>query len=383
MVEGKHYILFCAGEDSGDCIGECLVSAACNAAGGSSCVDFVGAGGPRMIGAGLKPLVDYESLPVSGFGDVLPKYLKLRKTFGVLKRALEHPLCLGLVSVDYPGFNMKLVKLAGALNKPSLYVAPPQVWAWKAKRARQLSVVKNTKLSVFFDFEKDPYEIVGCNVSLLQHPFVESVDYSSELQDGNHGSRGRVLLLPGSRKSQTLRNVPVFLNIAKKMPEHDFLFVAARDSLLVSLKNGVSQYFKGEIPSNIGFAVAPSQGSLRSQFYGNALGAVSSPGTATLELALSGCSFVVVTKPDSLTYALGKRFVKTSFLALPNIILGREQFAEFIKSRWADSDFQDVAQALRHKLQCKKDCSKELRSLISKNRESSRQLMSEFLAQFF
>jgi len=385
MPDAKPYILFCAGEDSGDCIGELLVKAAYDVAGLSSSVEFVGAGGPRMEQAGLKTLVDYETLPVSGFGDVVPKYLRLRQSFSVLKHALESPLCLGFVAIDYPGFNMKLMGLAGAMNKPSLYVAPPQVWAWKAKRAKQLALIKNSKLAVFFDFEKRPYDEAGCNVEFLQHPFVETVVKNDGLQRSlaEFGTyRDQVLLLPGSRKSQILRNVPVFLKIAERLEGQKFAFVAARESLLPLLKESVGQYFKGCVPPEIGFAIAPGSANQRVMLYGNAAAAVASPGTATLELALSGCSFIVATKPDVLTYALGKRFVKSKFLALPNIILRRDCFPEFVQSCWRDSDYRRAAQSLRECLQNKKDCAVQLRSAILDRRKDSEQLMSEFLAQF-
>ena len=94
------FVLFCAGEDSGDCIGEPLVKAI------AARFLVKGSGGTRMQNAGLEPLVHYETLPVSGFGDVLPKYFKLRKSFSELKAALESPNCVGLVAIDYPGFNM-------------------------------------------------------------------------------------------------------------------------------------------------------------------------------------------------------------------------------------------------------------------------------------
>ena len=143
MKERARYILVCAGEDSGDSIGESLVKAIV----ADARFEAVGAGGIRMQNAGLRSLVEYETLPVSGFGDVVPRYFKLRQSFNQLKTALESPNCVGLIAIDYPGFNMKLVALAGKLRKPALYVAPPQVWAWKRKRAKELAknpfIVKN------------------------------------------------------------------------------------------------------------------------------------------------------------------------------------------------------------------------------------------------
>lgn len=330
-----------------------------------------------MQGAGLRTLVDYESLPVSGFGDILPRYLKLRNSFSILKATLKDPLCKGFVAVDYPGFNMKLIKFAGMLRKPCLYVAPPQVWAWKKKRAVTLSEIKNTKLAVLFPFEKVPYEEAGCKVSLLQHPFVESTN--SNL----HCEKKGILLLPGSREKQMCRNIPVFLNVAKSLPGERFVFVVARQTLVPKMENEVRRFFKGKIPDFIKVLCAPAKARDRSEFYRKFKAALSAPGTATLELSLSGVPLIVATKPDVLTYHLGRQLVKIPNYALPNIILGKNIYPEFICRQWNALLYRQVAKAL------KDDCAaghhelleKDLRQKLSDGL-SPDNLMSEFLAQF-
>ena len=310
------FVLFCAGEDSGDSIGEPLVKAI------AARFLVKGSGGTRMQNAGLEPLVHYETLPVSGFGDVPPKYFKLRKSFSELKSALESPNCVGLVAIDYPGFNMKLVKRAGELHKPALYVAPPQVWAWKKKRAAELAKNPFAKLAVFFDFEEAVYREAGCNVVRVQHPFVEIkneffIPYSESY----------TLLFPGSRKAQALRNLPPFLNAVQGA--ENVVVVAARQEL-------VSVFEKFNVP----VVVAPQSAIERMAFYQSAEYAVTAPGTSTLELALSGAPFTVCTKPDLLTYCLGRLFVKTEFFALPNIIMGRLVFPEHIVPPWSGVKLQ-------------------------------------------
>ena len=131
-----------------------------------------------MVRAGLDPVIDFEELPVSGFGDVLPRYFRLRKLYGMMKATLRSPDCVAFIAIDYPGFNMGLASLAKRLGKPVLYVAPPQVWAWKRSRAKKLQGVS---LAVLFEFEKDVYEKFGCKVNLLRHPFVESLQAKNAL----------------------------------------------------------------------------------------------------------------------------------------------------------------------------------------------------------
>ncbi|SHK71833.1 lipid-A-disaccharide synthase [Fibrobacter sp. UWT2] len=348
MPNGKPYILFCAGEDSGDCIGEPLVKAI------ASQYVAKGSGGKRMQNAGLLPLVDFENLPVSGFGDVLPKYFELRKSFNKLKIALESPECLGLVAIDYPGFNMKLAKLAGKLRKPVLYVAPPQVWAWKRKRAQVLAKNPYAKLAVFFDFEEAVYKAAGCNVVRVQHPFCEADSVAS------HSSKN-ILLFPGSRKSQALRNLPVFLKAVQKT--QNVILVAARQELVPAFKK-----------YNLQVVVAPQSVEDRMSLYRSAEYAITAPGTATLELALSGVPFTVCTRPDPLTYVLGRLFIKTKFFALPNIILGRLVFPEHIVSPWCTRNNVNLS--------CTKcdDVSAEIREKLAVGK-TLEQLAFEFLGQ--
>lgn len=355
------YILICAGEDSGDSIGAPLVKTLV-----SQKFAVKGSGGRRMQAAGMQPLIDFETLPVSGFGDVLPKYLKLRQSFNALKTALESPECLGLIAVDYPGFNMKLVARAGELRKPALYVAPPQVWAWKRKRAKVLAQNPYVKLAVFFDFEESVYREAGCNVVRVKHPFAEikNADCCGEnFRNENHdGAAKLILLLPGSRKSQALRNLPIYLKAVQNAK--NVVVVAARQEL-------VDAFMKFNVP----VIVAPQSAAERMALYQSAEYALTAPGTSTLELALSGASFTVCTKPDLLTYCLGRLFIKTKFFALPNIILDRLVFSEHIVPPWSGEKIWSFAKGERENVA--KELSEKL--AVGQTLES---LALEFLGQF-
>ena len=347
------YILICAGEDSGDSVGEPLVRSLV-----SQKFAVKGSGGRRMQAAGMLPLVDFENLPVSGFGDVLPKYFKLRQSFIALKTALESPECLGLIAIDYPGFNMKLVARAGELRKPALYVAPPQVWAWKRKRAKVLAKNPYVKLAVFFDFEESVYSEAGCNVVRVQHPFCVADSFSSAVSPASKS----ILLFPGSRKFQALRNVPVFLKTVQGLP--NVVLVAARREL-------VPVFEKFKVP----VVVAPQSAAERMALYQSAEYALTAPGTSTLELALSGVSFTVCTKPDLLTYCLGRLFIKTKFFALPNIILDRLVFPEHIVHPWSGVKTWSLTKGKRENVV------KELFEKLTVGKTLD-QLALEFLGQF-
>lgn len=312
------YYLLCAGEDSGDVLGESFVAAVVAAGFAAR-----GTGGCRMVSAGLDALADYEVLPVSGFGDVLPHYFRLRRVYAALRGALMSNNCAGLIAIDYPGFNMRLCALAKRLGKQVLYVAPPQVWAWKESRARKLQGIR---LAVLFGFERERYEALGCRAEILKHPFLTP---PSEPRGGEG-----IFLFPGSRRSQAVRNLKMYLRVVRDMQRPVKIF-AARESLVKLFENVVRKAFGGTVPNGIAVEVSAKESLQRREIYGRASCALAAPGTVTLELSLSGCPLVVATVPDRLTYALGSLFVKAKYFAMPNILLGRAAVREFICAPWA------------------------------------------------
>lgn len=330
---GVPYILFCAGEDSGDILGESFVLPVI-----SGSIGVLGVGGTRMQKAGLVPLASFENLPVSGFGDVFPRIFLFRKILNDLKKALKEPDCVGFVAIDYPGFNMKLIALAKQLHKPVLYVAPPQIWAWKKWRAKKL---KDVELAVLFDFERLAYANFGCSAKMLKHPFAVE-----NFQIREKPSTRILLLLPGSRMAQALRNMDLFLKASEKLLETNHFsvkVVASRKSLVHEFEKKIEQVSKEKY-----FEVveAPLETVARRKFYTEASLALTAPGTASLELALSNVPMVVATVPDVLTFVLGSLFVKTKVFAMPNILLGTAAVSECIVAPWKRAKAADALSVL-------------------------------------
>jgi lipid-A-disaccharide synthase len=389
-MQARPFVLFCAGEDSGDVLGETLVRPAVE-----SGMNVLGVGGPRMQRAGLVPVGDYETLPVSGFGDVLPRVFRLKKIFSHLESLLREDSCVALVCIDYPGFNMKLCHRALALKKPVLYVAPPQVWAWKKHRARRL---RGAKLAVLFNFERRVYESLGLGAEILEHPFLRAVGaraISSNSQAIGPDARETrpnqdVVVLPGSRESQALRNLPFFMEVVSRVhalhPERNFVLVASRESLKTQFERAAAKLSPaGSVPDWLRFDVAPQKARERAAFYAHHAAALCMPGSATLELALSGVPLVVADVLDPLTYFIGKHFVKTDYFALPNVLLGRSAYPEYFFTRGASrkkDSAERVAETLRNALE------NPPRSMVADlvktfaASTSAESLMTEFLCEF-
>lgn len=321
------FVLFVAGEDSGDILGESAVRAAQDAG-----LEARGIGGSRMERAGLYKIAgleqcSYERFPVSGFLDVLPRALFFKRVQRLLLNEIEKQECVALCAVDYPGLNMKLVQAAKALRKPVLYLEPPQIFAWKAKRAKLL---QGCTLAVFFSFEQKAYAEHGVETALVKHPFVEAMSPYFARNKVECRSN-KILLLPGSRAGALKRNLPVYVAFAKKLLAQGYepVFVAARESLKCIIEN----YAAGMCCE-----LAPKQAYARAELFNSAKVLVAPPGTSLFESVVSGTPVVAAVKPDLMTYTLGKKFLKVPHLALPNLLLNKRVFPEIVVTPFGGDD---------------------------------------------
>ena len=318
------YYLLCAGEDSGDVLGESFVAAVVAAGFAAH-----GTGGARMQSAGLQPLADYEDLPVSGFGDVLPHYFRLRRAYATLRGALMHPDCVGLVAIDYPGFNMRLAKLAKDRGIKVVSFIAPQTWAWRP--GRTAGVVKVTdKIASIFPFEYDLYKSYGADIEFVGHPLVDTVKPSlpkdeAERLAGKRPGHPLVLLMPGSRNMEIQRLLPVILAgvkiLQQKRPDIDFAMpraaTIARDILESSIRNAGLQVRLIEGHNYDVMSVADL--------------AIVTSGTVTLEAAMCGLGCEILYKSSPVSFWIAKRLVKIPNIGLPNIVAGRQIEPELLQ----------------------------------------------------
>jgi lipid-A-disaccharide synthase len=289
-----------AGEDSGDVIGKEIVQEILKDE-----FQAIGTGGSLMQNAGLKAIANFEDMAVNGFFDVLKKLPKLFFIKKKLQKLLQHENCKTLICIDYPGMNLPLMKLAKKINKPVFYIAPPKIWAWKRYRGKHF---KNVNVGVFFDFEREIYEKFGANAIIIKHPCFSNTKICEEFKN-------KILFLPGSRIGQVKRNLPKYMEIAKKY-EYS-LFVAPRKEVFDFLSKKLDGKFPVVLKSdNCSFSGAKA--------------AVCMPGTAVLETFTAKVPTTAIVVVNPFTYIMGKLFFKTKYLTLPNIILDKEIVPEHI-----------------------------------------------------
>jgi len=314
----KYYII--AGEASGDLHGSNLIKELKKLDVSATIRCW---GGDKMQQAGGDLVKHYRELAFMGFWEVLKNIFTILRNLRFCKTDIEQFQPDVLILIDYPGFNLRIAKWARQKKLRIIYYISPQVWAWKENRVKMMKQTID-KMIVILPFEKDYFKNKwNWEVEYVGHPLVEVINSHqsavSSLQS-EAGSSQIIALLPGSRKQEILKKLPVMLEVSKAFPSYQFIVAKAPgldDSFYSSL---LSSY------SNVS-AVSGKTYDLLMQ----AKAALVTSGTATLETALFGVPEVVCYKGSFLSYEIGKRLVKVKFIALVNLIMDKLVVKELIQ----------------------------------------------------
>jgi lipid-A-disaccharide synthase len=323
-------IMVVAGDPSGDAIAADLVRALAAAL---PAARFLGAGGPRMAEAGVANAFDLTADAVIGVSDPLrklPRFLRHKRQLTQL--AVEQKPEL-IILVDFSFFNHWLAHeirgLARMINRrlPSpwrprivKYVSP-QVWASRPGRAAKMARDFDLLLCLF-PFEKDWYarHVPEFRVEFVGHPMFDR----NPAPVRTPGQVPVVLLLPGSRRAELKRHLPVLLGaarlIAARQPAR-FILVAPDEELAAVARAW---------PTGGGPEIEIQMGRL-AEALSEATVAIASTGTVTLECAYFGVPTVALYKTSWWTYLIARQVVTVDYLSMPNILANEPLFPEFIQ----------------------------------------------------
>ena len=324
-----------AGEASGDLLAAELVSAL---RGQLPDAQHFGAGGAKMSAAGVELAFDLTQHSVIGITDVLKNILKFRRLFNqLLALAIERKPDV-VIGVDYGGFNLRFGQAVkkyvrenpfSTWNPKIVQFVSPQVWASRPGRADKLARDYDLLLSIF-PFEKDWYakRVPQLRVEFVGHPMIgrfttDDLRFTNGLAKGASivNRKSQILLLPGSRKSELQRHLPVMMDalnlIQEKLPAAKAKMVLPNPALVALAKSlGANLEIQiGELP----WALAESDVAL------------ASTGTVTMECAFFGVPTVTLYKTSWLTYQIAKRIVTVKSLTMPNLLAGEPVYPEFIQ----------------------------------------------------
>lgn len=318
--------------------------------------EVFGMGGDCLREAGGEVLFDIKEHGVMGFAEIickLPALFKLKNAFAKVMEE-RRPDCL--VVVDYPGFNMRLAKLAKSMGIPVVSYISPSAWAWHKSRAKSVAQIVN-KVAAIFPFEYEVYKAAGADTEFVGHPLVDIVkphltQAAAWEKAGKQAGRDLILLLPGSRLMEIQKMLPTMLQAAKlileKRPETDFTMPRAKTIPLEMLENMVKA---------AGVPVKIIEGDNYDVMFSADL-ALATSGTVTLEAALCGLGSVIVYKTSPITAFIARRVINIPDIGLPNIVAGRHILPELLQEDFTPERLQQEALKLlepERNAQMKKD----------------------------
>ena len=350
----KYYII--AGEASGDLHGSNLIKELKKL---DALATFRCWGGDKMQEAGGELVKHYRELAFMGFTEVL---MNLRTIFRNLKFCKEDILQNkpdALILIDYPGFNLRIAKWAKQQGLKIIYYISPQVWAWKKGRVKTMKQCID-KMLVILPFEKEYYKNKwNWEVEYVGHPLAEVIQrHKAQGTSQQLSDKPIVALLPGSRKQEILKKLPIMLELSKAYPAYQFIVAKAP---------GVEESFYDELLkpfSNVSYVSNKTYDLLM-----QSKAALVTSGTATLETALFEVPEVVCYKGSWLSYQIGRRLVKVKYISLVNLIMDKLVVKELIQN---DLTAANLLQELKELLE-----NKERQEQLKKDYTALKQLLSE------
>ncbi|HEY4154159.1 MAG TPA: lipid-A-disaccharide synthase [Puia sp.] len=323
----KYYLI--AGEASGDLHGSNLVRELRKK---DPAAEIRGWGGDLMQAAGAEIVKHYRDLAFMGFTEVIRNLPVILRNIRFCKKDIESFQPDAVIFIDYPGFNLRIAGWAKKSGYKTVYYISPQVWAWKESRVRTIRDCID-KMLVILPFEKAFYQKWNYAVEYVGHPLVEVISNFKNSEDSRTPpdiiypglqkaapDRPLIALLPGSRKQEILKKLPVMLEASRSFPDYQFVVAEAP---------GQEDSFYDEILKNY-----PDTGRVRNQTYSlllHARAACVTSGTATLETALFAVPELICYKGSPVSYQIAKRLIRVKYISLVNLIMDKPVVKELIQ----------------------------------------------------
>ncbi len=286
----------------------------------SNCL-FRGIGGDLMEQEGMVLLKHFRETAYMGFLEVVRNLKKIMGFIELTKKDIRQWKPDAIILVDYPGFNLRIADFARQNHFRVFYYISPQVWAWKASRVKKIKRTVD-QLFVILPFEKEFYGKWGMDVTFVGHPLLDATAQFIHQDTIRTGGRTTVALLPGSRKQEISKMLPVMLALIPEFEEVDFV-VAGVSSVEVSFYHDIIGSSRASLIMNKTY-----------QLLSYADAALVTSGTATLEAALFNVPEVVCYKGSAVSFWIGKQLVDVKYISLVNLILDRPLVQELIQQEF-------------------------------------------------
>jgi lipid-A-disaccharide synthase len=329
MSDAPALVYIVAGEASGDVLGARLMRAMRAQRDG---LTFVGIGGDRMAEEGFETLFPMHELALMGLAEVLPKIRSLKRRMDQTVADITARRPAVIVTIDSPGFALRLLRRIEPLGVKRVHYVAPQVWAWRENRVKTYPGLWD-RLLCLLPFEPAFFAGHGLAAEFVGHPVLESgADTGNAARfRAAHGIAAEampIILMPGSRVTEITRLMPVFAE-ALHLLEARFPKLVPIMPVAASVAPRVTAAVSAWAHKPI--LVTDVEG--KHDAFAAARVALTKSGTSTLELALAGVPMVVAYRVNPITAAIVRRVVKVSYAAMVNLLAGREVVPELIQQR--------------------------------------------------
>ncbi len=282
-----------------------------------------GWGGDRMALEGVEITRHIRDLAFMGFSEVVMNLKTILGNISYCKEDIRRFAPDAVILIDYPGFNLRIAPFAKKLGIKVLYYISPQIWAWKSSRVHAIKKHVDEMYTIL-PFEEEFYARFDMQVHFVGHPLLDELkDYSED----NTVDSKVIALLPGSRKQEIRKMLPIMLTMRSIFPGYEFKVAAAP-----SIEDSFYQSISGDdidLVRNGTYALLSSS-----------TAALVTSGTATLECALIGTPEVVCYRGSGISYQIAKRLIKLKFISLVNLIMDQEVVRELIQSELNQKNLQ-------------------------------------------
>lgn len=329
----KYYII--AGEASGDLHGSNLMKQIRlkdpNA-------QFRFWGGDKMAEIGGKPVKHIRDLAFMGFTEVLANLRTILNNISFCENDIIEFNPDALILIDYPGFNLRIAKKIKPSGIKIFYYISPQVWAWKQSRVHTIKKVVD-QMMVILPFEKEFYQKFEMEVDFVGHPLLDAIQLKTEeektalRQEWKLEGKKVVALLPGSRKQEISKMLPIMLQMKKHFSDIHFMIAGAPSidpSFYAPFLDQNTDILYGRTYDILSVADA----------------ALVTSGTATLETALFGVPEVVCYKGGKISYHIARKLIKVKYISLVNLIMDQPVIKELIQDDLNEKNLQTELNAL-------------------------------------
>ena len=316
-------ILVSAGEASGDLYASLVVEELRRK---DPDAEFFGCTGPKLRAAGVETIVDAADLAVVGLVEVVRDIPRIYGEYRKLLRAAEERKPDVAVVTDSPDFHLRVARRLHRMGVRTVYLVAPQAWAWRKWRVKAMARDLDRLLCIF-PFEEQFFRNEGVKATYIGHPLAGRVRPALSRDEffRKHRlavERPLVAVLPGSRRGEAARHLPVVLDAVDRLYRDQALNFVLPASAIAG-----ADFFRERTGSS---PVRVIDGESWDAMAHADL-ALPASGTVTVEAALLGTPMVTYYKVTAPSWVMGKLLVRTPFYSMVNLIAGRRVVPELMQ----------------------------------------------------